>query len=81
MRRRLTGQAFLAWGICVSPMLVDVLLNVLGVHDSTILTRVLTGLFFGIGASIIIVPLLIEGMKEILTNSFYMKGVLRESKT
>ena len=81
MRRRWSGSALVAWGVFLMPMLLDVVLNAVGVHDSTILTRLLTGLFFGIGASVIMTPLIIEGITEIITNSFTMKGVPRESKT
>jgi uncharacterized membrane protein len=81
MRRRWSGSALVAWGVFMVPMLLDVVLNAVGFHDSTILTRLLTGLFFGIGASVIMAPLMIEGITEILTNSFIMKGVPRESKT
>jgi len=80
-RRGWGGRTLRAWGILLVPMLFDVLLNITGVHNSTILTRMLTGLFFGIGAAMILAPLMIEGITEIITNSFFMKGVFRESKT
>jgi uncharacterized membrane protein len=81
IRRRWNGRTLVAWGVFLIPMLLDVVLNAMGMHDSTILTRILTGLFFGVGASVILSPLMIEGITEIVTNLFFMKGVLRESKT
>ena len=50
----------------IIPMLVDVLLNVTGLHISTTLTRVTTGLLFGGVMPWGVVPLLIEACSQLI---------------
>lgn len=53
--------------VAVTPMVVDVVLSLLNVHQSSALTRVLTGSFFGIIAVFIVVPTIIDAMAELMT--------------
>jgi uncharacterized membrane protein len=46
------------WFIALLPMVVDVTCHVAGLHESTWLTRAMTGGFFGIIAGRILIPLL-----------------------
>ncbi len=48
------------WFIALLPMVVDVACHIAGLHESTWLTRVITGGFFGIIAGWILIPLLIS---------------------
>jgi uncharacterized membrane protein len=44
------------------PRALDVLLDALGMHQTTMLTRIITGLIFGIGSGMLLTPLLVEGI-------------------
>ena len=48
------------------PMIIDVGLDFLGIHDSSILTRTLTGVLFGITIPFFVVPSAIEGVQQIV---------------
>lgn len=50
----------------IIPMLVDVVLNDTGLHTSTTMTRVATGLLFGGVMPWCIVPLLIEACSQLI---------------
>ena len=50
----------------IIPMVVDVMLNDTGLHGSTVMTRVVTGLFFGGGMSWCVVPIFIEACSQII---------------
>ncbi|TAK61005.1 MAG: DUF2085 domain-containing protein [Bacteroidetes bacterium] len=65
----------------IAPMLVDVLLNTIGAHESTMLTRVVTGLLFGVIAGLILTPLFVRGVTEIFNNVSHNARNLYESKT
>ena len=68
------------WIIAVTPMLIDVGLSFIGVHESDPLTRLVSGSFFGVVAAKMLVPLLIPFLttKKFSIN-FY--EVLCEPKT
>lgn len=51
----------------IIPMIVDVVLNDAGLHGSTAITRVVTGLFFGSGMSWCVVPILLEACSQVLS--------------
>jgi len=49
------------------PMLIDVILDGIGVHASTMFTRISTGLIFGIGSGIILAPLFADAVDPIVS--------------
>jgi uncharacterized membrane protein len=51
--------------LALAPMLVDVFVDVLGVHESTMFTRAITGGWFGLLAPLSIVPAAVRGLEEI----------------
>lgn len=53
------------WIPAILPMLIDVLLDAFGISPSTMLTRVLTGGWFGIFAAIMLTGLFIEGAGQL----------------
>ncbi len=59
------GRRWLA--VAVAPMVVDVALSLLNIHQSTSLTRFLTGSFFGIIAVFIVVPTIVDATSELMT--------------
>ena len=52
--------------VAVFPMVIDVLLDVVGVHSSNIFTRLSSGTFFGIIAALLVTPLFLEACSEVL---------------
>lgn len=73
---------FFPWFVIASlPMLIDVLLDIVGIHSSTSLTRLSTGMLFGIIAAIVLTPSLIEAFSQILSPSRIIVGASYESKT
>lgn len=54
------------WLFASVPMAADVMLDLLGIHEATTLTRILTGSLFGLSASVILVPIAEEAI-----NSFH----------
>ena len=62
-RRR---ENFLPWFIVVLfPMLLDVALDALGLHQTTLVTRMAAGLIFGVGAGVLLTPILLEGVNQL----------------
>jgi uncharacterized membrane protein len=59
----LQGKTWLA--IAAAPMIIDVALNSFGIHQSNELTRILTGGFFGIVSSFVLLPTLDEALSEL----------------
>ena len=55
--------------IAVSPMLLDVVTGMLGVHNVTNLTRAMTGAFFGAIIPFVIIPTAIEAVEQLLAGS------------
>jgi uncharacterized membrane protein len=50
--------------VAVIPMVIDVSLNVTGIHTSTVTTRAVTGMFFGAILPFYLVPPLLEGFTQ-----------------
>jgi uncharacterized membrane protein len=59
--------------LAVAPMIIDVLLNFMGIHPSTPLTRTITGVLFGSVLPLYIVPPLLEGVAQ-LRSQFSARG-------
>jgi len=74
-------RSIAAWCIISIPMVADVLLDMLGIHSSTIITRVVSGLFFGVGSGLILTPILLQSISEFISTKTFIKGVIHESKT
>ncbi|HTY01743.1 MAG TPA: DUF2085 domain-containing protein [Bacteroidota bacterium] len=53
----------------VVPMVVDVALSLLNVHESSSVTRVFTGAFFGIIAVFVLLPIIIDASSELMTRT------------
>jgi uncharacterized membrane protein len=49
----------------ILPMVLDVVLNSLGIHSSTLLTRVVTGALFGVAMPWFVVPVFIEACLQL----------------
>lgn len=69
------------WIFFIVPMLVDVLMNIFGIHHSSVFTRIVTGLFFGVGAANILTPIMTEAIQEIISPFKHNQGVHHEPKT
>ncbi len=54
--------------LITSPMIIDVTLNIIGMHQSNLFTRSYTGLAFGIFAAILLYPTYQKAFFEILGN-------------
>ena len=63
-----------------APMLVDVGLNVIGIFQNTVLTRLFTGAVFGVTASFFIYPLLLDAITKLPTGFSFRKGELRHAR-
>jgi uncharacterized membrane protein len=61
------------------PMLIDVALDIVGIHNSNILTRVVTGLMFGIPSAVIIYPSFEEGINQLLNRTERKKYYVRKT--
>ncbi|HLX12011.1 MAG TPA: DUF2085 domain-containing protein [Bacteroidota bacterium] len=59
--------------VSVTPMSLDVLLSVAGIHGANIATRLTSGLFFGIISALVLMPSMIDGLVE-------LKGMLSNLK-
>ena len=68
LSRRLPSAPRGIWTLAVAPMLLDVAAGLLGIHPSTIQTRLVSGALFGITAALILTPLLITASSEITTH-------------
>jgi uncharacterized membrane protein len=64
--------------LALAPMAVDVALAVAGVHDSTTISRLITGAFFGFLLPFVVLPVYLGAVLELLsptpTLSHHMKG-------
>jgi uncharacterized membrane protein len=69
------------WIIAGLPMLTDVILDMIGLHTSSIGTRLATGAFFGIGSAMILLPIAIEAVTNLLSHLSNHQGAQYESKT
>jgi uncharacterized membrane protein len=54
--------------LALFPMVLDVALDVTGIHTSTIFTRLLTGSFFGWSIAYLLIPDLEEGVSGLFTS-------------
>ncbi len=63
--------------VAVTPMVLDVLAGLLGIHEATIITRASTGTLFGVLMPFIIIPAASEAVQQLHRSSFYdvRKGV------
>ncbi|MDI6765416.1 MAG: DUF2085 domain-containing protein [Bacteroidota bacterium] len=69
------------WLIAISPILIVVALNGLSVHESIILSRFATGLWFGLFSVKIIIPILLEAINELFLSKNIIQGTHYGSKT
>lgn len=53
------------WIVAAGPMLLDVASGMLGIHDSSLVTRLVTGGLFGTVSALILTPILLEAIGEI----------------
>lgn len=53
----------------VAPMIIDVAAGMLGLHDSTIVTRLITGTAFGVIIAFVILPVAIEAVGQLIPTS------------
>lgn len=68
---RIPGRALLF--AAMLPMLVDVGLSVLNIHESSLVTRAITGSVFGIVMPFIILPVGIEAVQQLLKQPTIIK--------
>jgi len=61
------------------PMLMDVVLDFVGIHDSNILTKVVTGLMFGIPSAVLIYPSFEQGINQLLNRKERIKYYVRKT--
>ncbi|MBI1805277.1 MAG: DUF2085 domain-containing protein [Ignavibacteriae bacterium] len=69
------------WLVAITPMMLDVLCDITGIHASNATTRVVTGGFFGIIAAQLIVPVAVQALTEVGRFFSHSRGTLYESKT
>jgi uncharacterized membrane protein len=69
------------YGLCLImlPMLIDVALDFVGIHNSNTLTRALTGLMFGIPSAVLIYPSFEQGINQILNRKERIKYYVRKT--
>ncbi len=78
LSRRSLRPSVIWWVIAIVPMIVDVAADVLGLSSSTMITRLLTGGWFGIFSAVILTPYFIEACLEIF--HYKSQGIPYESK-
>ncbi|MBI4546493.1 MAG: DUF2085 domain-containing protein [Ignavibacteriae bacterium] len=83
LSRRVSLSAIKWWALALLPMLIDIALDVLGIHSSTIVTRVATGVVFGVNAAFILTPLIEESLEKFIPMNWGQRkqGVFYESQT
>ena len=67
--RRIHWSSRTILGVALLPMIVDVSLEILGLHEATGLTRTITGGFFGLIIPCIVLPVLTDAVLEIASPS------------
>jgi len=77
--KQVPGRLWLFIG--VAPMIVDVLLNITGLHASTIATRTVSGLFFGALLPFYLVPPLLEAVTQVIDRLPSRGGLTYARKT
>ena len=71
-RRTISLSSRSMWLIAVVSMLIDVLLDTVGIHASTTWTRTITGGMFGFIAAQLIVPLILQAFTDIAALLSYL---------
>jgi uncharacterized membrane protein len=61
------------------PMLIDVALDFVGIHNSNTLTRTVTGLMFGIPSAVLIYPSFEQGINQFLNRTERKKYYVRKT--
>jgi uncharacterized membrane protein len=61
------------WIIAAAPMVIDVVLDMAGIHYATLLSRVYTGFVFGIAAAIILIPILHDAINSLSLQLFSLR--------
>jgi uncharacterized membrane protein len=82
--RRLSSPAFPERGwimFAVAPMVIDVGLNLTGLHTSSPLTRTITGILFGSVLPLYILPPLLEGIAQLRSQFSAQGGLFHARKT
>jgi uncharacterized membrane protein len=59
----------LTFMLALAPMLVDVALAFLGIHESTQITRLVTGTFFGVMLPFVVLPVYLGAVHEFSSRS------------
>jgi uncharacterized membrane protein len=67
--------------LAILPMVIDVFLNFLGIQESTLLTRAITGLLFGLILPFYLVPPLLEGIVQLRDQHLARGGFFYARKT
>lgn len=67
--------------LAILPMLIDVLMNLVGIHESTLLTRAITGLLFGLILPLYLIPPLLEGIAQLRDQHLARGGFFYARKT
>jgi len=81
LARKFPVRPLVLWTAAGLPMLIDVLLDLAGIHESTTGSRLATGSLFGIIAGVILTPLFLEAISQFLNRSSILQGTTDESKT
>jgi len=66
--------------LAVAPMVVDVGLDIAGIHPATAMTRMVSGSFFGVVAGIVLLPSLLNGLASLFHHHTQAQGCAYESK-
>ena len=77
LRKKSFAWLFLA----AVPMMIDVGLDLIHIHASTMMTRLATGGVFGVGAALFLAPVIIEACSELTVGRILNRGVSNESET
>ena len=65
--------------VALIPMLIDVSFDMTGIHDATMFSRTVTGLFFGSILAGVLTPSFIEGCNELMNKSSTLERKIYES--
>lgn len=67
--------------LSILPLLLDVLLPLIGVYESTLLTRIITGMIFGVALPFVLLPAAEEAFKELhLKLSLSLRRTIRHAE-
>ncbi len=79
LKSRFSSRFYLM--LALFPMLLDVALDIFGIAGSTTLTRIMTGLWFGILTGQLLTPLLLDGFSKIFQSTLHNSRNIYESQT